>query len=509
MTQADGTAAAATAAAPSDAAPNQEDFADAERPENTATDPEPALGSSPADGEEATGRRLTLASGATRMVRSAIGEANALDPATPAEHSLPPPKKRRSNWDQPAPVAKRSNWDQPAPVAKWTPPVGKIVDPVWEPAQYTTTGRFDPSWPPAAQPLSAASTDASADEMVRTEDVEVPLNAVGLVIGKGGENLKRLMVQSCAHIQFEKDVPPGATHKIAHVQGPPEEIRAAKALIQQIIDQAAEFQRKDAERNDSALGGSIMYGPSMPNASGPASQTAPPATSSRMDEVDEVEEVVLVPNQNVGAVIGKGGETMKMLAVRTGAKIQVLKDADHNPADPQRPITLIGRKEEVDEARRLIMDTITRAQAGRPLETPLGAEHNMIQRPPSQVSSQVEEHVFVPNYCVGPIVGKAGSTIQMMQQQVRSKSPVCYAESLGGDRHQQPACQLRCSLSHGELVPPPCCSPLSAACEMLYVVLHSVVQQSKCRAIQRQVPGHRRAGSPSSAPVHACTLGNC
>lgn len=425
MTQAeDGTAAAATAAGPS------EDFADAEPPDNAATPSGPAAAtSSPAGGEDATGPRLTLSSGAiTRMVRSAIGAANEQEPAPPPERSLQPPKKRRSNWDQ------------PAPVKKWTPSVGKIVDPVWEPTQYVTTGRFDSSWPPsaqpAAQPLSAAGTDASADEGVRTEDVEVPLNAVGLVIGKKGENLKRLQVQSCAHIQFDKDVAPGGNHKIAHVQGPPEEIAAAKALIQQIIDQAAEFQRKDTERIEGALGGSIMYGPSVASASGPASQTAPPAASLQMDEV---EEVVLVPNQNVGAVIGKGGETMKQLIARSGAKIQVLKDADHNPADPQRPITLTGRKEQVDEARRLIMDTIARAQTSRPVENPPGVLRPIEYRPPpAQVAGQVEEHVFVPNDCVGPIVGKAGSTIQMMQQQVRSNSPVFCAERLPAAMLAQP-----------------------------------------------------------------------
>ena len=127
---------------------------------------------------------------------------------------------------------------------------------------------------------------------------------------------------------------------------------------------------------------------------------------------DEVEEVVLIPNKHVGAVIGKGGETIQVLTARSGARIQVKKDAECNPADLERPITLLGTKQQVDEARRLIMETVTRAESGKPMEPQLGAEHRL--------PGHIEENVYIPNDCVGPIIGKSGSTIQMMQQQVIS-----------------------------------------------------------------------------------------
>lgn len=260
-----------------------------------------------------------------------------------------------------------------------------------------------PGPPAVQQPYDIAGQGifgAPTTQPVSTEDIEVPLNAVGLLIGKGGETIKRLQVQSSAHIQVEKDVQPGTNYKIVHVQGPPEEIRAAKALIGNIIDLAASYEARDS---------GVAAGPTPASPSGGILQ-GPIG--------DEVEEVVLVPNKHVGAVIGKGGETISMLTARSGAKIQVRKDADHNPNDPQRPITVIGKKEQVDEARRLLMDTVTRAESGQPMETSLVQEYRL--------PGHIEEHVFIPNDCVGPIIGKSGSTIQMMQQQVISFPSILY-----------------------------------------------------------------------------------
>ena len=55
-----------------------------------------------------------------------------------------------------------------------------------------------------------------------------------------------------------------------------------------------------------------------------------------------------------------------MLTSRSGARIQVRKDAECDPNSEDRPITLIGKKEHVDEARRLVTETVTRAQSGEP-----------------------------------------------------------------------------------------------------------------------------------------------
>lgn len=364
--------------------------------------------------------------------------------AAAAEAEQPPLKKRRSAWDQAddgdAEGGSASVGAAPLPgfvPAQHAPAVGAgvVQDVPGAPPAAAPAAAPEAAAPPAAslgvigppssQPSAAlpgamgaapnvlqpygtvgpAVLAAPTDQQVSTEPVEVPLNAVGLLIGKQGETIKRLQVQSGAMIQVEKTALPGADHKTVHVQGPPDEIRAAKILIQEIIDLAASYQRNDAAPR--------AIGPAAPTAAAPYQQPAGVLPQGSVG--DEVEEIVLIPNKHVGAVIGKGGETIQVLTARSGARIQVRKDAEHNPADPQRPITLIGKKEQVDEARRLVMETVTRAESGEPIETTT-QEYRL--------PGHIEEHVFIPNDCVGPIIGKSGSTIQMMQQQVIAFSSI-------------------------------------------------------------------------------------
>mmetsp|Transcript_134456 Transcript_134456/g.389120 ORF Transcript_134456/g.389120 Transcript_134456/m.389120 type:complete len:250 (-) Transcript_134456:6-755(-) len=63
---------------------------------------------------------------------------------------------------------------------------------------------------------------------------------------------------------------------------------------------------------------------------------------------------LMVPSSVVGAVIGKGGETIKRLSAESGARIEVAKESDGAQASAERSITLVGTQESVDCARGLI-----------------------------------------------------------------------------------------------------------------------------------------------------------
>jgi len=54
-----------------------------------------------------------------------------------------------------------------------------------------------------------------------------------------------------------------------------------------------------------------------------------------------------VPNNVVGLIIGKGGENIKQLQARTGARIQISKD----DKQPERAITLIGTPDQIERVR--------------------------------------------------------------------------------------------------------------------------------------------------------------
>ncbi|KAE8700393.1 putative NADH-plastoquinone oxidoreductase [Hibiscus syriacus] len=69
-----------------------------------------------------------------------------------------------------------------------------------------------------------------------------------------------------------------------------------------------------------------------------------------------------IPNNKVGLVIGKGGETIKNMQARTGARIQVIP-LYLPPGDPstERTLHIDGTSEQIKNARELVDEVISEA----------------------------------------------------------------------------------------------------------------------------------------------------
>jgi len=61
-----------------------------------------------------------------------------------------------------------------------------------------------------------------------------------------------------------------------------------------------------------------------------------------------------VLNNRVGLVIGKGGETVRELQEKSGAKIVITPDKDADPNAPYRIVNIVGTAETIQRARDLI-----------------------------------------------------------------------------------------------------------------------------------------------------------
>lgn len=61
--------------------------------------------------------------------------------------------------------------------------------------------------------------------------MHVPSNKTGLVIGKGGETIKQICGESCAHVELSRDAPPNAAEKIFIIRGTPHQIHHAQHII--------------------------------------------------------------------------------------------------------------------------------------------------------------------------------------------------------------------------------------------------------------------------------------
>ncbi|KAG5090027.1 hypothetical protein JHK86_002639 [Glycine max] len=117
-----------------------------------------------------------------------------------------------------------------------------------------------------------------------------------------------------------------------------------------------------------------------------------------------------VPNNKVGVLIGKAGDTIRYLQYNSGAKIQITRDADADPLCATRSVELIGSLESIDKAEKLMNAVIAEADAG--------GSPSLVARglSPAQATVGSEQiQIQVPNEKVGLIIGRGGETIKSLQ----------------------------------------------------------------------------------------------
>ncbi|KAL6983199.1 hypothetical protein U1Q18_016591 [Sarracenia purpurea var. burkii] len=127
-------------------------------------------------------------------------------------------------------------------------------------------------------------------------------------------------------------------------------------------------------------------------------------------ETQTMSQKMEVPNNKVGVLIGKSGDTIRFLQLNSGAKIQITRDADADPYSATRLVELIGTMESVNKAERLIKDVIAEADAGGSPSL-VARGFNTVQ-----AAGAVEQILIqVPNEKVGLIIGKGGENIKNLQ----------------------------------------------------------------------------------------------
>jgi len=81
--------------------------------------------------------------------------------------------------------------------------------------------------------LSGAHLDGQPGVISRT--IQVPASAVGMIIGKGGENVKKISLESGAHVEIAKHIDPNARIKEFIIRGRPEDIEKAEIIIRKYV----------------------------------------------------------------------------------------------------------------------------------------------------------------------------------------------------------------------------------------------------------------------------------
>ncbi|KAI3468141.1 hypothetical protein Pfo_024804 [Paulownia fortunei] len=179
--------------------------------------------------------------------------------------------------------------------------------------------------------LSGPPQSASYGYPGPSKKIEIPNGRVGVIIGKGGETIKYLQLQSGAKIQVTRDMDadPNSATRGVELMGTPDQVAKAEQLINDVLSEAD-------------TGGSGLVSRRLTGQQSGAEQF-----------------VMKIPNNKVGLVIGKGGETIKNMQARTGARIQVIP-LHLPPGDmsKERTLQIDGTSEQIEAAKQLV-DEVT------------------------------------------------------------------------------------------------------------------------------------------------------
>uniref|UniRef100_A0A2P2LSE1 Uncharacterized protein MANES_16G078700 n=2 Tax=Rhizophora mucronata TaxID=61149 RepID=A0A2P2LSE1_RHIMU len=179
---------------------------------------------------------------------------------------------------------------------------------------------------PSAIPVSYGSYMSGT-----SKKIDIPNGRVGVIIGKGGETIKYLQLQSGAKIQVTRDMDadPNSPTRSVELMGTPEQISKAEQLINEVLVEADAGGSGTVSRKFTGQGGSEHY-------------------------------VMRVPNNKVGLVIGKGGETIKNMQARTGARIQVIPlHLPPGDTSTERSVHIDGTTEQIEAAKQLVNEVIS------------------------------------------------------------------------------------------------------------------------------------------------------
>eukprot|EP00956_Cyclotella_meneghiniana_P004527 scaffold5580_cov61-Cyclotella_meneghiniana.AAC.7 len=250
-----------------------------------------------------------------------------------------------------------------------------------------------------ARAILAGEAERKANET--TEKVTWGSDAIKAVIGRGGQNIRA--AQEATGAKIDADVDAGTLV----ITGPREMVQAALTLCHN----AAFGEAQDVMELGSRNAVNVVYGPNFMTIRGLQDETGCKLDIERggtkLKLSGSVEAVatasakvralldanrgfeMTIENSKVGAVYGKGGETLRSIQDRLGVQIDVVRGPTH------ATVSVMGTKEASDKARR----SLQRAIDG---EVELG---------PGEIAEEIEL-----GSATAAVIGRGGSNVTEMEK---------------------------------------------------------------------------------------------
>ena len=277
---------------------------------------------------------------------------------------------------------------------------------------------------PAPKKSNVPSSERELGEGETRESFPIPDQLVGLVIGRGGENIQRVQSQTTCEIQV-LPASDGSNDRPCTLTGAPEAVAEAKKMLQDTI---ANGQAKDDEHRKTPRlpmrstpsmrgGGPRMRGafnnggapPRFSTPNGGGGGGGPPRFNTQghgYNPYQQTTEDFLVPSDKIGVAIGKGGQNLKNLRTKFNVNLELVQ-GDTDPPGVAKPLRITGSLGQINATR---MDCFTSMLAKE--------EKTQAKMAPG---AQVRSDFPVPQEAVGVIIGKKGETITNLQGETQTR----------------------------------------------------------------------------------------
>ncbi|KHN86896.1 Far upstream element-binding protein 1, partial [Toxocara canis] len=234
---------------------------------------------------------------------------------------------------------------------------------------------------------NAMPSGGAGDVLIET--IEVPDHCVGLVIGRGGEQISQIQSQSNCRVQMSPESD-GNNMRQCTLQGTKMAVERAKSMIQEVIARAGNRPPPNRGHFDGGMSGGGR----------------------------QITHEMLIPGAKCGLVIGKGGETIKNIQEQAGVKMVMIQETQESGGQP-KPLRIIGEPDKVDAARRMVED-ILQSREDHPPGQRFGGGYPGGYGGMGGGQRSIGE-VIVPRASVGMIIGKGGETIKRLAAESGAK----------------------------------------------------------------------------------------
>jgi far upstream element-binding protein len=181
--------------------------------------------------------------------------------------------------------------------------------------------------------VKAPTIDPLTNQLTFQEDYKIPDKFVGLIIGKGGEQIIRLQAESGCKVQICQTRPepvpggPNPPDRIANLCGSRDAMDRAKRIMDDIISKGRMADGSSVGVNPYSMGGG----------------------GTNIKSID-----VMLPSAKCGLVIGKGGENIKRVSEEFGVKMYVAQDTTEIDGIEHKPLKMTGEADRVEVRERKV-----------------------------------------------------------------------------------------------------------------------------------------------------------